>query len=75
MQPVLGLLAVELGLAEVDEHEVHVGAAREDVHAPASARGLVTASLAGLQQLLGDGLRARHGALLALLEDVGLRRS
>ena len=37
VQAVLGLLAVELGLAQVDEHEVHVGAAGEDVDAVAGA--------------------------------------
>ena len=60
VQAVLGLLAVELGLAQVDEHEVHVGAAREQF-TPLPA-----------PQLLGHRLGARHGALLALLEDVGL---
>ena len=38
VQAVLGLLAVELGVAQVDEHEVHVGAAGEDVDAVAGAR-------------------------------------
>ena len=36
-EAVLGLLAVELGVAQVDEHEVHVGAGREDVDAVAGA--------------------------------------
>src|SRR3954468_10364241 len=60
VQPVLGLLAVELGVAEVDEHEVDVRAAREDVYAD-------------LKQLLGHRLRAGHGALLTLAEELGLR--
>ncbi len=60
-QPVLGLLAVELGLAQIDEREVDVGAAGEQVDA-----------VAGIEQLLGDGLGAVERALLALLE--GLRR-
>ena len=64
MQPVLGLLAVELGVAQVDEHEVDVGAAGQHVDA-----------VAALQQFLGERLGARDGALLALLEEVGLRRS
>ena len=64
VQPVLGQLAVELGVAQVDQHEVHVGAAGEDVDA-----------VAGAEQLLGDRLRARHGAALALAERLGLRRS
>ena len=50
------------GLAQVDEHQVHIGAARQDVHAVARA-----------QQLLGDGLRAGHRALLALAEQLGAR--
>ena len=48
-------MPVELGVAQVDEHEVHVGAAREHVDA-----------VAGAEQLLGDRLRAGHRALLAL---------
>ena len=59
VEAILGLLAVEVRLAEVDEREVHVGAAREDVHA-----------VPGLEQLLGDGLRAVDRALLALAERV-----
>ena len=57
VQPVLGLLAVELGLAQVDEHQVHVGAAGEHVDA-----------VPGAEQLLGDRLGAVDGALLALAE-------
>ena len=49
VQAVLGLLAVELGLAQVDEHEVHVGAAGQDVDA-----------VAGAQQLLGDAPARRR---------------
>ena len=64
VQAVLGLLAVELGLAQVDEHEVDVGAAGEHVDA-----------VAGAEQLLGDGLRAVDRALLALAEQLGRRRS
>lgn len=30
MEPVLGLLAVQLGVAQVDQDQVHVGAAGED---------------------------------------------
>ena len=40
VQAVLGLLAVELGLAQVDEHEVHVGAAGQHVDAVAGAEQL-----------------------------------
>ena len=61
VQRVLCLLAVELRVAEVGEHEVHVGAAREDV----DARGLRDVIAVST---LGDKLRAREGALLALLE-------
>ena len=64
VQPVLGLLAVELGLAQVDEHEVHVGAAGQHVHA-----------VAGAEQLRGDRLRARDGAPLALAERARWPRS
>ena len=60
VQPVLGLLAVELGVAQVDEHEVHVGAAGEDVDA-----------VAGAEQRGGDGLGAVDRALLALAELLG----
>src|SRR4051794_349845 len=60
-QPVLGLLAVEVGLAEVDEDEVDVGAAGEHVDA-----------VSGLQQRVAHRLGAGDGALLALAEGVGL---
>ena len=61
-QAVLGLLAVELGVAQVDEHEVHVGAAGEHVDRAGRA-----------QQLIGERLGAGHRALLALAEELGLR--
>ena len=64
VQPVLGLLAVELGLAQVDEHEVHVGAAGQHVDA-----------VAGAEQLRGDRLGAVDRALLALAEERRSRRS
>ena len=44
VQPVLGLLAVEVGLAQVGEHEVDVGAAGEHVHS-------------GGEQLVGERLQ------------------
>ncbi len=61
VQPVLCLPAGELRLrlAQIDEHEVHVGAAGEHVDA-----------VAGLQQLLGERARALHGATLALGEQL-----
>ena len=62
MQAVLGLLAVDLGLAQVDEREVHVGAAGEDVDA-----------VAGVEQRGGDGLGAGDRALLALAEQLAAR--
>jgi hypothetical protein len=34
VQAVLGLLAVELGVAQVDQHQVHVGAAGQHVDPP-----------------------------------------
>ena len=60
VQEVLGLLAVELAVAQVDEHEVHVGAARE--HADAGGRDI------RLREPLGDEVCAIEHALLALLE-------
>ena len=63
VQEVLGLLAVELGVAQVDEHEVHVGAAGE--HGDAG-RGDVRRG-----QALGEDPRAVERALLAVLELLG----
>ena len=63
VQHVLGLLAVELRVAQVGEHQVHVGAAGEHVDA-AGAR-----VLGG--QAVGQDLRAADGALLAVAELLG----
>ena len=62
VQPVLGLLAVEVRVAQVDQHQVHVGAAGQHVHA---AR----------EQLLAHDPRARARALLALAEQSPTTRS
>ena len=66
-QPVLGLLAVELAVAQVHQDQVHVGAAGEHVD---PARGDVR-----LAQPLGQDPGAGQGALLALLELRARRRS
>ena len=65
VQAVLGLLAGQLGLAvaQVDEHQVHVGAAGEHVDA-----------VAGAEQLGGERLRAGDRAALALGEQLARRR-
>ncbi|GGO99793.1 hypothetical protein GCM10012280_67050 [Wenjunlia tyrosinilytica] len=63
--PVLGLLAVQLGVAQVDRDQVHVRAARQD-------RDAVLGHI-GLDQTLGEDPRAVQRALLALLEVVGGR--
>src|SRR4051794_40067066 len=60
-QPVLGLLAVEIGLAQVHQDEVDVGTAGEHVDPVAGAEQ-------GVRHRLGAGDRA----LLALAEGVGL---
>ena len=60
VQPVLGLLARHLGGAQVDEHEVHVGAAGEHV----DARRLRV----GCGEALGQDGGAALGALLPVLE-------
>ncbi|OEI67447.1 molybdenum cofactor biosynthesis enzyme [Curtobacterium sp. ER1/6] len=65
MEEVLGLLAVDLGLAQVDEHQVHVGATGEDV----DAGGLRVV----LREPVRQRLRATERALLAVLE-LGRRR-
>ena len=41
MQPVLGLLAVQIGLAQVGQHQVDVGAAGQHGNARARAQQLV----------------------------------
>ena len=61
VEAVLGLLAVELRLAQVDEHQVHVGPARQHVD-----------TRAGGEQFLGQRLGTGHGAALALAEELGL---
>ena len=53
VQEVLGLLAVDLGVAQVDEHEVHVGAAGADGDA-----GILHVLL---REPLGDDVRAARG--------------
>src|SRR5471030_836359 len=60
VQDVFGVLAVDGGLAQVDENEVHIGAAGEDV----DSSGLHVRS----HQTLREDLRAANGALLAILE-------
>ena len=60
MQQILGLLAVERTVAQVDEREVHVGAAGEDGDALLGDIGAV--------QTLGQQRRAEQGALLTFLE-------
>ncbi len=67
VQEVLGLLAVERRVAQVDEHEVHVGAARE--HGDAGVGDV------GRDEALGEDLAPSQGALLALLELRARRRS
>jgi hypothetical protein len=62
VEPVLGLLAIQFRLAEVAEHEMHVGPAGEHRHA-----------VAGAEQLLGHRLGAGDRAALALAELLGLR--
>ena len=62
LEPVLAVLAVEAGRAEVDQHEVHVGAAGEHVDAVGD-------------QLLGEGLGVGDRLTLAGAERLGLRRS
>jgi hypothetical protein len=61
VQTVLRLAAVELRLAEIDEHEVHVGAAGEHGH-----------PVAGLPELLGQRPGAVQRAPLALAERLAL---
>lgn len=56
MESVLGLLAVQFGLAQVHENEVDVGAARDHV----DACGCCVVG----QQSIGQDLRAFEGALL-----------
>ncbi|GAA3044020.1 hypothetical protein GCM10020000_24360 [Streptomyces olivoverticillatus] len=60
VEAVLGLLAVQLGVAQVHQDQVHVRAAGQDGDA---GLGHVR-----LHQTLGEDLRALEGALLALLE-------
>lgn len=60
VQEVLGLLAVERRVDQVDQHQVHIGAAGEDPHAHLGHVGLV--------QPLGEGARALQGAALAVGE-------
>ena len=60
MQAVFGLLAVEFGGPQVDQDQVHVGAAAD--HADAGLAGI------GLQQPVGQDFRAGERALLALAE-------
>ena len=67
VEPVLGLLAVQLGVAQVDQDQVHVRAAGQ--HGDARAR-----PTSGLDQPLGEDAGAVQGALLALLELVGRPR-
>ena len=67
VQPVLGLLAVQLGVAQVHQDQVHVGAAGD--HGD-PGRGDV-----GRQQPLGEDPGALQRALLAVLELLGRRRS
>ena len=67
VQAVLGLLAVDRRVAQVDEHEVHVGAAGE--HVDAGRRRVVGG------EALGEDLRAADGALLAVLELAARRRA
>ena len=67
VQPVLALLAVQLGVAQVHQHQVHVGASGH--HRDPGGSNVV------LQQPLGQDLGAFQGALLALLEGIGPRRS
>ncbi len=71
VQEVFGLLAVEVGVAQVDEHEVHVGASGEDgdaclgdvgavrrsamILAPAQHAVLTLGELLGGGDLEGDG--------------------
>jgi hypothetical protein len=62
VEAVLGCWAVELGLAQVDQREVHVGAAREDRDPVARAH-----------ELGGDGLGAGDRAALALAEALAHR--
>ena len=58
VQPVLGLLAVQLGVAQVDQHQVHVGAAGSTEIA---GRGDV-----GGREPVGEDPRALERALLPL---------
>ncbi len=74
VQQVLGLLAVDRSVTQVDQHEVHVGAAR--AHADPGSLDVVG------HQPLGQDLRPAHRALLTVaellahrdLERHGLRR-
>ncbi len=65
VQQILGLLTVELGVNQVNEDEVHVGAARDQLDA-----SLLSCIVSA--QALSDDLRALEGAALAALE-FGLR--
>ena len=67
VQQVLGLLAVERGVAQVDQHQVHVGAAGE--HRDAGLGDV------GAGQPLGEDPGAGQRALLALGELLRCRRS
>ena len=58
-EAVLGLPAAELGVAQIHQHQVHVGAAGQHAHAVARP-----------QQLLGKRLRAGDRAPLALHEGI-----
>ncbi len=60
VEEVLGLLAVDRRVAQVHEHEVHVGAAGDDVDARLDG--------VGRGEALGDDARALEHALLPLLE-------
>ena len=60
MQPVLGLLAVQGGLAQVDQHQVHIGAAAD--HVDPGRAGVVG------QQPVGQQPGAGQGALLSFPE-------
>ena len=67
VQEVLGLLAVQLGVAQVHQDQVHVGAAGQHGDAGFGHVGGV--------QALGDDPGAFQHALLALLEFLACRRS
>ena len=68
VQPVLGLLAVEFGVAQVDQHQVHVGAAADHVDPRRAGVRAAAAARRGSWRRPGcaAGARANSGSAASL---------